>query len=310
MKQVFTLAASALLSISLFAQQTEPAAELMKSKSGYTSFVGLNVAGNFSVTLAEGETYTSVLEVDSRIADFCRAYVMGSILYINVDEKTLPSEGKKILSKKGAQAPVLRATVTIPSGADFRQITLDGNARIAGKANFSPGSSLSVECGGSSVLGPLNVNVAELSVNASKKASVNIDAVCSKLNVVASNNTELSLKGKMATVSTNLDGSAKLTLDATSTSVVHTISGSARISHSGSADRLELISRSNAVLEAGKLSAKDVWTDMNGSEATVSASQKLKLTLVNMANLSYNGSPAILIDKIQKSTVTPLTKVK
>lgn len=309
MKRILILAASALLSISLFAQQTEPAAELMKSKSDYNSFVGINVAGNFSVTLAEGETYTSVLEVDSRIADFCRVYVMGSILYVNIDEKTLPSEGKKILAKKGAQAPVLRATVTIPAGADFRQLTLDGSARLAGKANFSPSSSLSVVCGGNSVLGPLNINVAELSVNASKKAVVNIDAVCSKLNVVASNNAEVGVKGRISTISTNLDGAAKLTLDASSTSVTHTVSGSARIAHSGSADRMELISRSNAVLEAGKLSAKDVWVDMNGSEATVSASQKLKLTLVNNAVLSFNGNPSISIDKLQKSTVNPLTKV-
>lgn len=303
-----TLAALALLCTTVFAQKAGDApVQISQNKAHYTSFMGVSIAKNFDASIVSGDSYTSVIEADSRIADFCRAYVMGSILYVDIDDKTLPADAKKILNKKGAQAPVLKVLITIPAGADFQQINVDGNASLACSAAFSSAAKLNVVAAGNAVISSMKATVSDLSVTASKKASVTAEMDCNNLKVVTSNNAQVTLKGKATAVAANTDDASQLSLEAVSNTLTLNHGGFTKSVISGTAEKMDLIARINAKVDASKATVKKVWADLNHAEATVNATQNIKMTLQSGAKLSYSGHPVIEIDKIQSSTVIPLT---
>lgn len=310
MKKVLVFIGMVLISLGAFAQKNDVAtpAQIVRNKADYTSFVGISIARNFEISLINGGSYYSVVEADSRIADFCRAYVQGSVLYVDVDEKNLPSEAKKIMSKKGALAPVMKVTVSIPEHADFQQINLDGYAILSSLASFSNSSHLNIAASGNSVIKSLNAKVSDLSVTTSKKANVECEIACNNLKVVCSNGSVVMLKGRAHSVETNSDGSSLITLDAAVKTITVTAGGSSNVVLSGTADKFDIIGRNNGKVDASKFKVKSAWADVNHGEAQLNVDENLKLTLQSGAKVNYEGLPVIDIDKIQNSTVVPLTQ--
>ncbi|MBR1894037.1 MAG: hypothetical protein IJ823_02150, partial [Bacteroidales bacterium] len=83
--------------------------------SNLAEFNGIDVSDSFEVTVNPSNFYGAKVVVDDVLSGFVMVYVKQKTLYINLDERKIPAQVKKLFKGRNASKAVLRAVVQVPS---------------------------------------------------------------------------------------------------------------------------------------------------------------------------------------------------
>lgn len=285
-------------------------------------FSGIEVAGDFEVTLSDGPCVAKVT-VDKMLSPYVQVYVRGKVLHITYDSKAVPKDVRQLYKGRNAPKPVFRASVSMPelsslflggnailNSGDVLECKLTTDIDIQDKAqlknlNIKAGSvNVNMKKQAQAALSIDGVNKAELKTegNANLRATVNAHDVISA--AAGSSEIAITSKGEDATISGT--GGSKSVITFEGEKAVVNISGSASINLSGKGETLSVRGEKSANLEAAAFDTKTATVDLNGSvKANVTVSESLDANLVGGSTLYYTGDPVFKIGKIVRSTLAP-----
>ena len=109
----------------------------------------------------------------------------------------------------------------------------------------------------------------------------------------------------MTLLTLNSTGKSRLEVTDCTESTTCTLSGNSDIALTGSTDELSLKADGRAELDAPTYAVKRLKAVMTGGKATVSVSDELEMDLSGGSSLTFSGTPAMKIIKIEKSTLLP-----
>lgn len=285
-------------------------------------FSGIEVAGDFEVTLSSGPCVAKVT-VDKMLSPYVQVYVRGKVLHITYDSKAVPKDVRQLYKGRNAPKPVFRASITLP---ELSSIFLGGNAilncgellecklttdiDIQDKAqlknlNIKAGSvNVNMKKQAQAALSIEAVNKAELRAEGNANLRATVDAHDIVVSALGSSEIAITSKGENATISGT--GSSKSVVTFEGEKAVVTIGGSANINLSGKGEALSVRGEKSSNFEAAAFDTKAATVDLNGSvKANVTVSESLDANLVGGSTLYYTGDPTFKIGKVVRSTLAP-----
>ena len=284
MKRILVSILSIALSVVAFAQTPQ-----MQEEKSYpvTGFESVTVGSHFEATLQEGRCNVKV-NADKALLPYVQVYVREGVLYIDLDEKSIPSDVKKIYRGKNAPVPVVSAIVTLPSP---KAITARENALL--KSNGT-------------------VQADSIQVNIEDKADVRhfkLEAAKATVTLTKSAQADFSLVSPDATLI--CEGGSRCEVAFKGTLLKADLNGTSRCAVTGEAESFSFQSKRFAKLDALQLNAPRIKADMKGaSEACIQADGSLSVHLTGGSELYYAGFPTIQVDEIIHSTFAPYKNEK
>ena len=305
-----------------FSAAAQSSGQLEEKEIPLSEFNALNIEDDFEVTVAQG-AYSIRLTVDSELAPYVEKYVKAKTLYISYDEKSVPKDIKKLYKAKGAQDPVFRVVVYVPT---LEYITLADNVTLTGTDTFLAGK-FTLELKDKAQVKMLTVNAQSAKIDMKKNSqaaltltterSVEVEAEgnanlkltldAKELVVKSSNSSIIAASGKARNVNLSTGGSSQVNVSVQTDRAEITAEGSSKIILAGDGEDLKLKASRSSSLEAVNFRAQNLDADMSGSAvANVDIAKNIKATLVGGSALYYTGSPSFTIGKIVKSTLAPV----
>jgi hypothetical protein len=282
-------------------------------------FYAVSAGDNFEVVLQEGPCSVK-LSTDEALQPYIKVSVRDSILYIDYDEKAVPSDIKRVYRGVNAPTPILRADVWAPALSGIRGLE---NAVIKGNGTvFSDGMELylsdkaavrdlrldadhakvKMDKNSTAILEILSETQLELSLEDNSQIKLKYKA--RNLLMRETKNTTAFMEGESATATYSIDGSARCRDQHKGNVLVVEAGGNSEISLSGQVGDLTLKTERNANLDALEMKTTRVKADMTGrSTANVNVEEFLSVNLTGGSALYYKGIPAFQVGKIEKSTL-------
>lgn len=283
MKRFIAVILSVTLSIVAFGQELYPSQPQEEKSYGVGEFESLCVSDSFEVTLQEGRCGVMV-NADKALMPYIQVYVRSGVLYIDMDEKSIPNDVKRIYRGKDAPIAITHAVVTAPA---FAVISATQNAVLTSNGTVFA-DSLRMELTDKACVRNFKLEMEEgkLVMNKNSQAMLTLQSE-KQLDVILEGKAQLRLQNKGNVLQAQLSGSSEASL-------------------AGEADTFSFTVSRYAHLESLDLKATRVKAEMNnGGHAIVRAEELLNVKLAGGSTLYYTGVPAIQIDEILKSTFAP-----
>lgn len=266
----------------------------------FSAFDVIIASSNFSITMNQDENYGVKLTVDDALQDYVQCYVRGNTLYLDLNEKSLPKEVRKLYRGKSAPDPVLNAVVYLPV---LSALSLTDEATFTALDPIES-DHFEVTLSGSAVARNLSVDAATVTIVCDKRSNLDLDVICDELNLKAS-------------------GNAKVNLDLDTKKLIADNSGSASLILNGDADDVEIIAANSSALtlggtgfslivngsgtfskvDASKFHVLTASIAASGTSVNISVDDELELDLSKGATVLYAGEPQVKIVRIENSSV-------
>ena len=289
----------------------------------FSEFAGIEAANNFDISVVKGP-YGVQLTVDQLIADCVVSYVKGKVLFLDLDEKAIPKETKKIYKGKNVPPPVLRAVVYLPEGY-IESIKLKDSATLSATSEMNS-NKFDVDLAGTSSIKALTVatgtaeislskkSTAVLTVNAEKNLRVNAEGSSSikltqtsgELSVKSANSSVSIISGNTGDLDVTSAGSSQVQITSELKKADIDAANSSKVTLTGKVEKLQARGSNNSVIDASGMPAQKAIAQISNGEMTVNVSEEIKVELVSGASLYYSGDPDFKIVKIIKSTLAPV----
>lgn len=303
----------------LVAQELFPSQPQKEKTCAVQPFYAVSAGDSFEVILQEGPCSVK-LNTDEALQPYITVAVRDSILYIDYDEKAVPSDIKRVYRGVNAPTPILRATVWAPALSGIRGLQ---NAVIKGNGTvFSDGMELYLS--DKAAVRDLKLDVDHAKVKMDKNSTAILEILSeTQLELSLEDNSQIKLKykarnllmretknttafmeGESATATYSIDGSARCRDQHKGNVLVVEAGGNSEVSLSGQVGDLTLKTERNANLDALEMKTTRVKADMTGrSTANVNVEEFLSVNLTGGSALYYKGIPAFQVGKIEKSTL-------
>jgi len=317
------LAALMILNLLPLSAQTE-SFRLVDKTYPVGDFTALEISDDFDVTLTRGASSVK-LTVDEPLLQYVDVYVRSKTLFVVYNEKSVPKEIKKQYKGSKAPKPVFRVSVSLDrltgislsdkavllcgdefNASDKLEVTLSDKAQLKGlsaeattiKVNLRKNAQASMNLRSLDALGRIEVSIDD-------NAKLKMTAHAYSTTVTADDNAEVTLSGENTLLTLNSTGKSRLEVTDRTESTTCTLSGNSDIALTGSTDELSLKADGRAELDAPTYAVKRLKAVMTGGKATVSVSDELEMDLSGGSSLTFSGTPAMKIIKIEKSTLLP-----
>lgn len=279
-------------------------AETIKRTDKFTSFTGIRISDEFEVEITEGVGYSVALSLDARASDYCRVYLQGSLLVLEVDEKAYPKELKEQLHKKGVTPLKFEAVVTIPRGGIMQNITVEDCAVLSCKNKFDVAQSIQISASKNAVIRDLDIKASEVEILATNKASVQGTVNASNILLKALNSASYVMQLTGSNAEINMEASSKANIVTSLSEVVIKQNGYNTVNVQGTAKVMSIQTKSGATTDARNLNAENIVLEMQSSSATLTGNDQLNFkNLSSGAKVSYSGTPDVIIGHIVNSSV-------
>lgn len=319
---ILAIASVALILATPFAARAQYTSQLEEKTIPVGDFTGIEVSGDFEVTLTNGPCIAKVT-VDKMLSPYVQVYVRGKVLHIDYDSKAVPKDIRKLYKGRNAPKPVFRANVSL---SELSYVSLGGNASLTSGDLHECKLSTDIDVQDKAQLKNLSIKAGSVNVNLKKsaQAAISIDAV-NKAEVKTEGNSNLkatvaahdyvsaavgsseiaaTVTAETATISGS--GSSKTGVTFNGSKAVITLSGSSDVNLSGKGEILSVNGERSANLEAAAFDTKAAEVNLSGSvKANITVSETLDATLTGGSTLYYTGTPVFKIGKIVKSTLAP-----
>ena len=289
----------------------------------FSEFSGIEAANNFDISIVKGP-YGVQLTVDQLIADCVVSYVKGKVLFLDLDEKAIPKETKKIYKGKNVPPPVLRAVVYLPEGY-IESIKLKDSATLSATSEMNS-NKFDVDLAGTSSIKALTVATGTAEISLSKKAtavltvnaeknlrvnaegasSIKLTQTSSELSVKSANSSVSIISGNTGDLDITSAGSSQVQLTSELKKADIDAANSSKVTLTGKVEKLQARGSNSSVIDASGMPAQTAIAQISNGEMTVNVSDEIKVELVSGASLYYSGDPDFKIVKIIKSTLAPV----
>lgn len=318
--KIFTAAiCSVAFSGMVTAQELFPSQPQKEKTCTVQPFYAVSAEDSFEVTLQEGPCSVK-LSTDEALQPYITVSVRDSILYIDYDEKAVPSDIKRVYRGINAPTPILRATVWAPALGGIRgrqNAVIKGNGTV-----FSDGMELYLS--DKAAVRDLKLDTPHAKVRMDKNSTAILDIQAeTQLELSLEGNSQLKLdykahnllmhqtgystaflKGESATATYTVDGATRCRDQHKGNVLVVNAGGSADVSLSGQTGDLTLNLDRSARLDALEMQVTRAKADLGGrSTANVNVEEFLSVNLTGGSTLYYKGVPAFQVGKIVKSTL-------
>ena len=305
MKKIISTIALMACCIAAFAQASKEKTEV------FSSFNAISASNCVAVTLEKGSKYSVTLKTDARIADYCRMYVQGSTLVIDIDEKSYPNELKAQLRKKDSAPVFAYAEVTIPSAGTVQSLSLNDEATFSAAFKLELQHNFSVSTTGSAIVKSLNVSTNEdIMVNAAKKSSVSITAKGTSVTLNSDNQSVISADVTAVNATANIAANSTQNIKGNISTILANGAGSGKAIINAQITSLEVIGKGNSTIDARESACKNATVNLTSCKAYIHATGALKVTLSSGAYLAYDGTPDFDIVSVKNSSIIRLGEEK
>ena len=296
MKKILVVIAAVLTGIvSANAQQT------VTQNKDLDRFTEIRLTDKFTAKLKNSSSYSVSITSDERIADYIRPIVKNGTLSFVLDEKSYPSELKKVLKAKGASEPTLEIIIYMPMikklSVEDKAVILDSESLIVDEFNLKVSdhgviNKLFVECG-----------TANMTFSNNSRSNISAD-VKTKLEVKSENSANVNLRHKGGNGLYAIKGSSVLNVNSEALELQFESSGSSESFVSGTASTLCVDATGSSHIDAEVLEVKDGIIKMNGScQCNVNVQDHIKVDLAGGSTLTFKRKPEIEVERIMKSTL-------
>lgn len=289
--------------IAIFAFSSVSFAETVNKSEQFSTFSSIEVHDGFEVSIQSGMSYDVQLTVDKRVADYCRMYVQGSTLVMELDEKSYPKELKKQLRQKDAAPLILVANISMPVTSGLQSINLKDKAILASVTDFNLPRQLELITEDNSSIKSFDVKAPKVIITSSKKSSVVANVNASELDVNAKNNAVVNVTMNGATFDSVSENSSQLTVNGTVSDANIRTANQASVRLVAKIENLNVTGKNSSNIDANASDINTADIDLNSASCTVSPAKSLKISLSSGAKLTFGGAPTVDIRKIEKSSV-------
>lgn len=301
-KLIFSLVCASLLLGSIGAR----AAKRQYSRP-LSPFSGVEVAGQFSVSLVRGTDYRALITVEEPYIDYVICEVKGGTLKISLDERKVPNEVKRQYRGKGTPDPEFSAVVYVPDL--LQSVVLSDKAVLLNTEDLFDKSRITFKMSDSSSAKGLKLSALTFDLAMSNKAVADFDVTCRDCKVQMSNSAQLRITEQQSETSTyTLQGYAKVSsLCATGELYIYTKSNCV-MTISGSGNRAEFDINGTSEVDASDFEVPDAFVKMSSvSKLSEAAYKTLRVNLNGGSTLNFLNDPSVTIENIRSATMTPGT---
>lgn len=192
----------------------------------YQGFTGIEATDGFEIAITGSDIHSVKMTAAASIEEYIQAYVKDGILYLNIDEKSMPSELKKTFKAKNSAISTVRAEVSMST---LKSLSVNGNSvvesadtlsmdklgvklsRTASVRKFAAKASSSavIDLSGKAQA-YMAIETPALEVDATNNTSAEMIANTGRLTVYANSYAKVEVFGKADSVYLFSEGNAKL----------------------------------------------------------------------------------------------------
>lgn len=274
----------------------------------FSSFNSISVDNDFAVTFEKSnKDYAVRLRVDSVLKEFVQTYVKNRKLYIELEQKAIPSDVRKLYRNKDAR-PVMEVTVYAPefindismSGAssltvseelECNEFTLTLTESASVQKLIVDATNLTINSDNKSS-GILTLYADHLILNTAGNSSLDVDTDSELVSVYAAGNSKVNLNGKAVTTELKAQGLSKTVLEGQTVDLI--VEGS----NSSNVDAINFKTANAKVNLSGLCKVTEAATDT------------LVVNLSGNSTLVFDYDPVIKLESIKSSTMTRYEDLK
>lgn len=285
---------------------TQATAQTAQKQQAFESFTGINVSGDFQVTLTPGTEYGVTLTVDEAIMPYVQCFVTSQTLTLTVSVGKLPKEVKKLF--KGKNKPTYLLTVTAPQ---LGNITLKDNVTLLTTNNFTA-SSFRLELSGKSQVRHLTVeDAASADIVMSKNAIADLTLDADQVSAELSGSAQLRLNYNVETLKVQGKNSALISANGEAGQTFIVAENSAKISLNGLSEALlDVKGGGSANIDCLKLDTKKANIVLTGATLVEAATEEISVDLSGKSTLVFDADPVVKVVSIKTSTMTRYSAAK
>lgn len=285
-------------------------AETIEKKEQFSSFASIEIHNNFEVTIQPGTSYEVVLTVDKRVSDYCRMYVQGTTLVIELDEKSYPKELKGQLKKKDSAPLILVANVAMPVTSGLQSIKMLDSSILASVNDFNLPQQLEIVTEGNANVKSFDVKAPKVTISSKKNSKVQANVNASEINITTKQNSSVSVTLNGSKTNVASEGNSQVALSGTAASADFKTSGNSQLAITAKINNVTITGKNNSYLDAHSAEIGNADVDITTATCEINPTEALKITLSSNAKLIFGGSPVIDIQKIANSSVTRAADAK
>ena len=283
---------------------TQATAQTAQKQQTFESFTGINVSGDFQVTLTPGTEYGVTLTVDEAIMPYVQCFVTSQVLTVSVGK--LPKEVKKLF--KGKNKPTYLLAVTAPQ---LGNITLKDNVTLLTTNNFTA-SSFRLDLSGKSQVRHLTVeDAASAEIIMSKNAIADLTLDADQVSAELSGSAQLRLNYNVETLKVQGKNSALISANGEAGQTFIVAENSAKISLNGlSEESIDVKGGGSANIDCLKLDTKKANIVLTGATLVEAATEEISVELSGKSTLVFDADPVVKIVSIKTSSMTRYSAAK
>jgi len=274
----------------------------------FSAFDALDVDYDFDVRVVESRKYSISLNVDEVLKDYVQTYVKNHTLYITLDQKSLPSDIKKLFRSRRSSGPLLEATVYMAE--PLVSVAMAGGSTLSVNED--------IECKEFRIDMKENARITKLTVDAGTVdvfmtgktfADMVLYADDIKLNVSGSSLVELEQDSENLAIVGG--GSAEIRAEGETLNAELTTSGSSKITLDGKTDKLTVTGSGSSLVDAINFKTSECTVNLsNSSKVYEAATEVVHINLSGNSTLVFDGEPTIDIINVKSSTIQRYSNVK
>ncbi|MCR4823886.1 MAG: DUF2807 domain-containing protein [Bacteroidales bacterium] len=251
-----------------------------------------------------GKQFQARLDVEELFAEYVRFNVADSTLTVEMDERKIPMDVKKMFRGKDG-APAFRIIVTMPEY--LRTLRLQDRAVLLGADDLVVAASgLDITVTDNARIASFSLGASRVYVGLDRKAEANMKISSDSLSVRLGGSASLTLEQHALSSAIDVSGTASLLLKGSAKSMDINAKGSSKSILNGVVPQLRYQVSGMANVNAVNLESEKARVTMSGLCTLVqAASDELEVDLSSGSTLSFLHSPAIRVLQVKNASMHP-----
>lgn len=283
-------------------------AQTKQTSHDFSAFDALEVDYDFNVRVVESRKYSITLNVEDVLKDYIQAYVKNHTLYITLDEKSVPSDVKKMFRGRRAAAPILDATVYTPD--PLASVKLSGSSVLAIDQELKC-KDFVIDLSENAVISRLTVDAGQVTITSAGKSSADLVVYADDIKLNAAGSSKISLEQDSQNLTIVSGSSAEIDVEGETLDASLTTSGSSKVYLTGKTNNLTVTGSGSSYIDAINLKTSDCSVKLSNScKVYEAATEALHLDMAGNSTVVFDGEPKIDVINIKSSTVQRYANVK
>ena len=262
----------------------------------FSAFDALDIDYDFNVKVVESRNYSVSLNVDDILKDYVQAYVKNHTLFITLDQKSLPSDIKKLYRGRKSSTPLLEATVFTPE--PLAAVSMAGASILSINYDLEYKEYLTVDAG-------------TVTVNLEGKSFADLVVYADNIKANVANSSLLELEQDSENLEIVTGGSGEVRAEGETLNAVLTTSGSSKVTLNGKTDKLSVTGSGSSSVDALNFKTSDCTVKLSNScKVYEAATEAIHVDLTGNSTLVFDGEPTVDIINVKSSTLQRYSNVK